>query len=344
MQSRKLAVIGAGIAGLACARALQEKNAHVTVFDKGTIVGGRTSVRSQNGFTFDMGAQFFTVLDPRFSQVAEAASNAGICAPWRGKIVAYDGYGNLRPDSPTQRWVGTPNMNALAQHLAAGVTVATQHRVDVIERVAQRYVLHGTRSLAGIMLKPHDPTAARFENFGTYDGIALCLPAPQASRLLETVHARLAAVTATVAFDPCFAVGFASQYRLETPSFDAAFIGSAGAASASHFSWVARNSSKPQRDAQETWVLHASAAWSERPPDDAANALITAFKEEFSVNNLSVAATVSKQWRYARAATPVDAQYLHDTDAHLALGGDWAAGGRIEGAYLSGLTAASQLL
>ena len=41
----KIAVIGAGIAGLACAEALAAKGSDVTLFDKGRRAGGRMSTR-----------------------------------------------------------------------------------------------------------------------------------------------------------------------------------------------------------------------------------------------------------------------------------------------------------
>ncbi len=57
----RIAVIGAGLSGLACATALQEAGHRVAIFEKSVGVGGRMSTRRVDtvlgGTTFDHGAQ-----------------------------------------------------------------------------------------------------------------------------------------------------------------------------------------------------------------------------------------------------------------------------------------------
>lgn len=54
--SRKIAVIGAGIAGLTCAYELKKAGFDVTVFEKNKRVGGRMASRVKDDFIFDIGA------------------------------------------------------------------------------------------------------------------------------------------------------------------------------------------------------------------------------------------------------------------------------------------------
>lgn len=54
----RVAVVGAGIAGLAAAYALQEAGLQVVVLEQVDAVGGRMQTRSEQGFTWDAGAQF----------------------------------------------------------------------------------------------------------------------------------------------------------------------------------------------------------------------------------------------------------------------------------------------
>ena len=89
-----VAVVGAGIAGLAAARALRAAGHSVIVFDKGRGPGGRASSRRAEPFAFDHGAQYFTVRDPRFQTVVDALRDRGVVAPWTGRIVA------LSPQGP----------------------------------------------------------------------------------------------------------------------------------------------------------------------------------------------------------------------------------------------------
>ncbi len=55
-QEKRIAVIGAGIAGLTCAYELQKAGFSVVVYEKNSYVGGRMSSRTKDGFIFDFGA------------------------------------------------------------------------------------------------------------------------------------------------------------------------------------------------------------------------------------------------------------------------------------------------
>ena len=74
------AVVGAGIAGLSCARALTDAGVRVTVLDKGRGSGGRMSTRRGEGWACDHGAQYFTARDPRFRAEVARWLAAGVAA------------------------------------------------------------------------------------------------------------------------------------------------------------------------------------------------------------------------------------------------------------------------
>ena len=82
---QKVAVVGAGIAGIACARTLMQAGLDVTVFEKSTGAGGRMSTRSSEFGGFDHGAQYFTVRDARFEKALATAS--GLVRPWSANTV-----------------------------------------------------------------------------------------------------------------------------------------------------------------------------------------------------------------------------------------------------------------
>ena len=54
--SKRVAIVGAGIAGLTCAYELQQQGFDVTVYERNTRVGGRMASRTDDGFIFDIGA------------------------------------------------------------------------------------------------------------------------------------------------------------------------------------------------------------------------------------------------------------------------------------------------
>ncbi len=71
-QPRRAVIVGAGPGGLAAALLLAKSGVEVTVLDKRSQVGGRTSTLSQDGFKFDIGPTFFLyprVLKEIFSAV-----------------------------------------------------------------------------------------------------------------------------------------------------------------------------------------------------------------------------------------------------------------------------------
>ncbi|MBT5019158.1 MAG: FAD-dependent oxidoreductase, partial [Planctomicrobium sp.] len=69
LSASRVAVIGAGISGLACAQALNEQGEKVTVYDKGRGAGGRMSTRrTAERFEFDHGCQYFSATEDRFQK------------------------------------------------------------------------------------------------------------------------------------------------------------------------------------------------------------------------------------------------------------------------------------
>jgi phytoene desaturase len=60
---KKVAVIGAGFAGLSAAACLAKEGYHVTVFEKNESAGGRARKFEANGFVFDMGPSWYWMPD-----------------------------------------------------------------------------------------------------------------------------------------------------------------------------------------------------------------------------------------------------------------------------------------
>ena len=318
------AVVGAGIAGLSCARALSEYGLEVTVYDKARGLGGRASTRRvEPDFAFDHGAQYFTARNAYFVQLVETLRAHGCVAEWGGRIVKLEN-GEATDTSPQPRFVGVPGMSAVAAHLAADLNICRELRIDRIVRESGAWEL----------------TDATGKRFGPFQFLVLSLPAPQSAVLLGS-HP-FAVEVAGVAMAPCWAVLVAFEDRLEVP-WDGAFV------SGSLLSWVARNCSKPGRPSgAECWVLHASPAWSaatlEASPDAIVSQLLVAFETAVGRSLPNVVCRAAHRWRYSLGADPAERAVLFDAEAGLAMCGDWLSGGRIEGAFLSGTEGAARIL
>ena len=100
-----IAVVGAGIAGIACARTLMQAGHRVTVFEKSAGAGGRMSTRRTEFGGFDHGAQYFTVRDARFRQLLQLTPD--LVRPWSANTVRIlDELGRIPKIGETVLWRG----------------------------------------------------------------------------------------------------------------------------------------------------------------------------------------------------------------------------------------------
>lgn len=316
-------IIGAGIAGLAAARRLIDAGLTVRVYDKGRGPGGRLSSRRGEGYSIDHGAQYFTASEPVFSRAVREWQAAGAVAAWPARVVSLTGAG-AKPEAPALlRYVGVPTMSALPKHLAAGVPLTLNTVVTEIARYGDGWLLRA----GGAAL-----TRCR--------RLLVTVPAPQAVPLLAAAPP-LAERAAAARMQPVWALLLAFDAALDV-GYDAAHIGDDAA-----LAWAARNASKPGRGEAETWLLHATPAWSrrelERSPDEAAGELLTAFARLLG-RRLTPRFVRAHRWRYALpTAAAEEASFWLATEC-LGVAGDWCAGGQVELAYLSGLRLAEQVL
>lgn len=319
-----IAIIGAGIAGLACARSLVESGFPVAVFDKGRRPGGRVTTQRVEGFVFDHGAQYFTAENDDFRTAIDTARQSGAIAPWGVNIAALsDGKVEILDDN-RRRWVGVPGMSALAQHLAAGLDIRCDHPVSdiVLKDKASRLIADDGSTLAEA------------------DLVVVAVPAPQALPLLAS-SPDLAGRAAAATFAPCWAVMLGFDEPLPLP-FDGAFVGN------DPLAWISRDRSKPGRGDSETWVLHASPSWSqehlEADRQGVSEDLRRAFQLAADHKALQPAYAAAHRWRYARVEAAVGEACLFDPDLRIGACGDWCLGSKIEAAFASGRAMADRIV
>lgn len=318
-----IAVIGAGMAGLAAARTLTDHGFDVTVFDKGRGVGGRMATRHTDiGFHFDHGAQYFSARDERFRRYVESWQQAGTVARWNCRIVDIDRGLTCKRDS-SDRFVGVPGMNAVCQHIARDVTVHSGVTISSMRR-DKRWQLF-----------------AADQETGEFDHVVLAMPPVQAAELLDGIST-LSDRISQIPLAPCWAVMLAFAKPIAS-SVDGAFVKNAS------ISWIARNSSKPDRpSAEDCWVLHGSADWSaahlECSGEQIVEQLLPEFFSVLDVNAQQPLQAVTHRWRYANPAEPLTSGFLRDAGKNVVVCGDWCLGNRVEAAFLSGISAAGAIM
>ncbi|RKN39352.1 NAD(P)/FAD-dependent oxidoreductase [Micromonospora endolithica] len=127
-----MVVVGAGIAGVACAGELVRAGIPVQVRERGRVAGGRMASRRFDGRPADIGAAYFTVSDPAFAEVVERWRAAGLVREWAGTFVAYGPDGRREVPGPT-RWSAPRGLRSLVEDLARDLPVTMDRLVLGVE-------------------------------------------------------------------------------------------------------------------------------------------------------------------------------------------------------------------
>lgn len=317
MERSTVAVIGAGVAGLACARVLREAGVEVSVYDKGRGPGGRCSSRRTPFGRFDHGAQFFTVRDEGFQERVSEWEAAGVVARWDAEFVSV-GPNGAEPCTGDPRWVGSPKFNAF------------------VEREAEAAGVHFGLRLAGPARAPDGERWALVGVAGQSaweaDWVVVAAPAEQAMTLLEGTGTELIRGVRTARSAPTWTL--MAAFERDTPApFDAAAI------EGHTLGWVGRELSKPGRTGTCRWVAHASAEWSRAHLEDdeveVVGALTDALTDLLGTDDRPAFADAHR-WRYAQVEETAPDPFGLDAGARLATCGDWHVAPRVESAWISG--------
>ena len=143
-----MTIVGAGIAGAACAVALQSEGIDVRLIDRGRAPGGRMAAPSLHGRRVDIGASYFTVRDPGFDAVVQAWAASGQARPWT------DTFAVLGPGQPAavttgpMRWSAPEGLRSLVRDLIGDIPLESGVELD--------HLPGGT-----VVLAMPDPQAAR---------------------------------------------------------------------------------------------------------------------------------------------------------------------------------------
>ncbi|SEN92177.1 hypothetical protein SAMN05216227_10326 [Pseudorhodobacter antarcticus] len=280
-------IIGAGMAGLACARKLADAGMAPVVLDKGRGIGGRVATRRSGDLQFDHGAQYVNAHGAGFSSVLAALEKAGTLAGWP------DGTGRTHS-------VGVPGMSALPKALGAGLDIRQNAQVLRLVPDAGGWLLHladGTLRAASVVVT---------------------VPAPQVAALMGADHplvARLGAVQIAPCLTLMAAVAGRAPFITRKDTDDPlAWIAQDSA-----------KPGRPQKHGA-LWVAQASEAFSaahlEDDPTMLTACMLPLLCDRLSISAATVTHASTHRWRYARVTQPLGQSFLCSDDGSLYLGGD----------------------
>ncbi len=311
--TNKVAVIGAGMAGLACARILRRSGCYVEVFEQDRIIGGRMATTRLGLIPFDHGSQYVTARSDIFRTYLDELISSAYATRWVPTAANGEGASQLMP------WfVGTPGMSSIVRPLAEGVRLHTDRRVHTLKRGEK-----------GWYLWFEDERSA-----GPFHAVAIATPAPEA-RLLVGRLPELAAPLEKVRVSPCWSV----MARLEERVFPTQDVFSD---MSEVVRWVSRNNAKPGRPVRgDHVVIHASPNWSRETEDVDPEVVASELWNEVC-NILGLPPTRPAQvsahlWRYGLVDEPLGETFVFSTQHLVGLAGDWCLGRLGEHAYESGI-------
>lgn len=359
-QPHHVAIVGAGMAGAACAQRLLAAGCRVSVFEKSRGAGGRMATRRASWLDaagqpqacrFDHGAPAFEAEQPAFLAAVLDAAEHGLVARWEGG----------------EGFVACPEQPAWTKYLLQGAHLYAQHTVASVWQEQTGWWVQASE--------------APNERHGPFDAMLLAIPAIQAAALISSFHPEWAAQALAVQQQPTWSLMATGLPPVSMGcATEAACDGgqrhqpSVIRPSSGPLALVIRNDAKPSRGTADTgfpcWVAHASDEWTlahlEDPAESVRDALLAALDAALDTTldrhvrapKAWVHAAVHR-WRYALAApAPAGTEAREDWsnqpclwDPRLAVGvaGDAFCGVRarhtgVQRAWLSGTQLAEQVL
>lgn len=246
-----VAIIGAGMAGLAAGRDLARAGRTVSLFEKSRNVGGRVTTRRLASFSIDHGAQLVKAPSVELlALVRESGAALDLVAP----VWIFDGEGHVIPGDPAMntepKWVWPDGNSALAKHLAQGLALHLETTVAALVRSGDGY----------------EVIDAGGERAGPFEAVLLTAPAPQtaaiiaASDLEPEARDELLAALQPVHYRPCLSLALAYARRPAPPWY--ALVNT----DRRHpVAWLACEHAKPGRApaGQGLMLAQMAPAWSE---------------------------------------------------------------------------------
>ena len=349
----RIAVVGGGISGLMCARALADRDCEVVVFEQGRSVGGRLTTRRSRdpgSPAFDLGAPMFRVTDERFAGHVGDWIDAGVCSAWRPRAGRWDGDRVFLDADAAEFVVGTPGMDAVCQHLASALEVRSSTAVTALSRVADGWSL-------SVRANGQESACAA----GTFDAVVVAAAAAQSARLVSGVSPSIAGALSETGSRPIWIL----KAELSDPLDGLPDVLRVGGDFL--IEKIVRDDAKPGRSGAEGLsrvVVHARSEWSgdryDADPREIAGEMAGSLSSLLAgVCGVPLATdrfvrTAAHRWGLARAGSLCDQACAFDRGSGLVVCGDGfraAAGERedlledgVQNAFLSGIAAAERVL
>jgi len=310
LENMRIAVIGAGLAGLSCASSLADGGTKTVVFEKSRSLAGRCATRKWGAHIVDHGAQFFTIHSEEFRRACSTLPSGSLCT-LRAPVVGPAG--EIVPGSGERHYLREGN-NRFGRHLAANLDVRLEAPVTSVVPLDAGWEVSGER----------------------FDGVVLTAPWPQSAALLGLP-------AAPDPFTRCLTAFFSYLVPFDAAQMPYAIADESG----DPLAWSACENHKDGRVAGEetVFVVQASPAFSaeqfDRPPAAWLGQLQPMLEARWKLPSRQRLESFAHRWRYSKAA---GGMAKPDLPANLWVAGDGFGTSRVESAWLSGRETALSIL
>ncbi len=335
-----VAVIGAGMAGLSCARRLRQAGYSVAVVEKSRGAGGRVATRRVQGTRADHGARYLEPQGEAVQGLIDVLVDRDILKLWTDNVWEFRG-GELSA-SPNSCYVAPAGMNTIGKYLAQDLEIWFGRRVQAIS-TTNNQMWHLSLEVTDDNLDTPQELIAK--------AVVVAIPAPQALMFLNSeigLQSDFLDKLRSVDYDPCITVmaGYPAERESDLSNLNPQWK-TVAFPNHSELAWIGLDSSKRLESVQPVFVVHSSANFAEKylesvdlPTvgqqllDRTSEHLIPWLKEP---EWLQV-----HRWRYAFCRNPLPVSCLPAAGTlPLVCAGDLCGEGQIEAALRSGLAAAN---
>lgn len=319
MTDAAVLIVGAGISGVACARALRAAGVPVRILERSRVPGGRMASRRLRDRYVDLGASYFTVpAASAFAEVVESWRARGLAGPWTTEFAVADAGGlgaakesaakeSAAKEGP-QRWSADGGLRSLVVDLAAGLDLRFGTAVARVEPRGDGVLVDGELCSA----------------------VVLAMPDPQALRLLAPTTALRDALRPD-AWEPAIAVVLGWSQRRWPAELHGVFVNDSPL-----LSFVADDGDR-RGDGAAVLVAHSTAGFARQhldDPDAAVGPVVAAVRRVLGIAE-APEWTFAHRWTFARPVPPHPEPYLLEGAVGVC-GDGWGGASSVGAAWTSG--------
>lgn len=234
----RVAIIGAGMAGLAAARELRRlrPDLELQIYERSNQLGGRVATGCVDGLCFDYGAQYLKTPDPELTALVEDELAPSHPQDIPQPVWVFDGSGRVSEGDPLQnneaKWTWAEGLNRLAAELAGTTAICFGVSLARFEALEHGYALYDQAGVLidqvdALLLTPAAPHSATLL-------VASSLPVGQQELILGQLG--------QVSYRPCISLAYAYQRQPQL-----AWYAAVNADRQHDISWLACEHAKPGR-------------------------------------------------------------------------------------------------